>query len=217
MTEQVYPNNIDIHEADRERAKIILSDPTAVIINYLREHPVVGLSIKQPRDENDAIIEDALPIKRRIVCSGKPYACLVAFVDDDELRIGWSKRIESKKLVKTTDLLETFRAIRDGRANSFDEFVAALVSLMKDTKVKDLEIPFSKREARIAAVIRGLNDSIIIRGKSVKSAASGIIPSEVARMLPNFIQHAERVFDGTANNVDRSRKEIGKALAASAF
>ena len=155
------PCNIEKNDGDVQRAKNILSakllSKGAYITRYLRHNPTVGLATV--KSEEDA---DAPYVRKRVICAGTPYACLIAFRYNNSLLIGWSKRMDIEG-----------------------------------------EESFSKREGKITAVIRALNDTISLTGKYPTSAVSGPIPGDVAKNLPWFINHAEKLYEDTAVNVER--------------
>lgn len=78
----------DIKAADHEIAKAIIENGNCVI-QYLREWPTVGLAEIQ-------VDVDSPTYKKRVICSGKPYGCMVAFLHEDSLYVGWSRRSTAK-------------------------------------------------------------------------------------------------------------------------
>lgn len=215
MTKQavsnMYPCSIESTKADQQRAKVILAADNNYIVRYLRHQPTVGLAKLPARNTDGAVIEDAPRILKRVICSGIPYACMVAFMYQEKLLIGWSKRLETRHLMETTELhglfrhlLENTKGVDEHSANyqgAFDAFTNSLISFLTCQRTKDVEIAFSKTFGKTTAIIRGLNDSIITNGNFMESAASGAIPHELAKTLPQFIAYAEQTYGGKAANV----------------
>lgn len=211
MTEQVLPCNIESTDADQQRAKLILKDDTNYIVRYLRHQPTVGLAKLPARNADGAIIVDAPAIRKRVICAGVPYACMIAFMYQDKLLVGWSKRIETRRFIETQELHGLFRHLlentdgvtehSDNYQGAFNAFATRLTGFLCCQGPKEVEMPFSKVAGKTAAVIRGLNDCIIIKGKYLESHASGPIPGEIARSLPQFIEFAEQTYGGKAANV----------------
>ncbi len=220
LTETTAPCNIEPKGADQQKAKAILLDDQNYITRYLRHVPTVGLAmvpirrkdgtIAQMKSE-DGIVTDVPWVRKRVICSGVPYACMIAFKFDHKLLIGWSKRIAEKSLIETPDLHQLFRAVigntvgvREDSENykgSFDVFCQQLMSVLSYSPAKDIEQPFSKKAGKAAAIIRGLSDTTSINGNNVRSAASGPVPHDVARNLQSFVKRAEEVYGGKAANV----------------
>lgn len=227
MTKQeVLPCNIESSETDGHIAVEILEDNTRYIVRYLRHEPMVGLTRIPARDKSGAVIEGEYVLKhdkdgyaiegeherKRVICSGIPYACMVAFMHQDKLLVGWSKRIETKRLLETHDLHALFRKVledsiagvdehSDNYKGAFDVFCQSLMNVLSYSPAKDVEAPFSKMAGKIAAIIRGLNDSISINGKNIVSAASGVVPNDIAKNLTWFVEQAEQVYGSEAANV----------------
>lgn len=223
LKESNYPANIDVSHEDIELAKRILKDGDSIIIRYLRKYPTVGLAMLPVRDEIGEIVTDAPWMKKRVVCSGVPYACLVAFMHEDKLHVGWSKRLENCKLSETRELHSLFRdAIRtiydpkmvskmpsateakENYQDMFDVFAGRLMRFLTMESPKEIEVPFAKRSGKLAAIIRGLNDTIELGGKRTTSTASGPVPHDIARNLKWFIEMAENTYEGKAVNVGNS-------------
>jgi len=213
MTEQILPCNIEATDADVARAESILSSSENYIARYLRRTPTVGLAKLPARDPQGLVIEDAPMIRRRVICAGVPYACMIAFMYSGKLYIGWSKRIETRRLIASDDLNSLFNGIiggdynvetaARGREGALGVFAGELVKFMTCQDLKEVELPFSKKAGRIAAVVRGLKDEIILRKNLMESKASGPIPSEVGKSLRQFIEFAEKTYGGKAINVSQ--------------
>ena len=214
MTKQaIVPCNIESSKADLERARIVLLNDKSYVVRYLRQYPTVGLATVPVRNKDGEIITDMDWVRRRVICSGVPFACMIAFKYQDKLLIGWSKRIETKALVETPDLHMLFKAVLESTKDTtkdsdnykgvFEVFCAQLMSVLSYSPAKDIEMAFSKRDGKTAAIVRGLRDDITFHENSfVTSAASGPIPHEVARNLRWFVDHAEKAYGGKAANVN---------------
>lgn len=205
------PCNIKVREADEIIAKAILKSIDNYLVRYLRHDPTVALAVKPARNQDGGILVDAPLVRQRVICAGIPYACIVAFMHDHKLLIGWSKRIADKQLMETEELHALFRGLieeskditesSEGYQDMFEVFSNRLVNFLSYQAPKEIEISFSKNAGKTAAIIRGLNDTISINGNLVVSEASGPIPSEIARNLGWFIELAERNYGGKAANV----------------
>jgi len=202
MTEKqkTLPCNIKPKEADEIIAKAILKSDKNYTVRYLRQDPTVGLARIPVRDEAGAVLIDVEPSRRRVICSGVPYACLISFIHDSKLIIGWSKRIADRQLLETKELHKLFQELAE-ESVTFGDFSKKLVNFLSYQEPKEIEISFSKLCGKTAAIIRGLNDTVSITGKFVSSEASGPIPHEVARNLGWFIETAETVYGTKAANV----------------
>lgn len=220
--QDVLPCNIESTKADQERARIILKDDSNYAVRYLRHYPTVGLATVPIRNKDGAILEDMDWVRKRVICSGIPYACMIAFMYQEKLLIGWSKRIAEKALVETPDLHLLFRAVLDSSKHTtedsdnykgaFDVFCAQLMSVLSYSPAKDVELAFSKKGGKTAAVIRGLRDDIEIHENNlVRSTASGVVPNEIAKNLRWFVDYAERTYGGKAANVRRPELAVAKA------
>jgi hypothetical protein len=209
MTKQaIVPCNIESSKADLERARIILLSDKSYVVRYLRQYPTVGLATLPVRNKDGEIITDMDWVRRRVICSGTPFACMIAFKYQDKLLVGWSKRIETRKLIGSADLHSLFKVVINsdpdlgGYDTLFDKFTGELVNFLTYQKPKDIEISFSKRGGKTAAIIRGLRDNITIyENNFVKSDASGPVPHEVAKNLRWFVDQAEKAYGGKAANV----------------
>lgn len=201
----IKPNNVQSSDADIKVAKAILSSDDQYVVRYLRHAPTVGLSLVPVRNADGAIIEDVPLIKRRVICKGEPYGCLIAFAHPEALRIGWSKRIETRQLIQGRDLRSLYL---ESLKSTFEEFVQNLVSFLSYNKTKDIEIPFSKYGGKVAAIIRGLNDTLVLTGNVAHSACSGPIPTDVAKHLGWFVRYAERAYGSRAANVSYKGQDL---------
>ncbi len=233
-----YPANIEVSAEDIKLAERILKDEGNIVIRYLRKYPTVGLAVLPMRDETGAVIvrdeSDAaieskgdatekgryIWLKKRVVCSGVPYACMVAFMHEDKLHIGWSKRLESCKLFESRELHSLFRdavttiydpkmvgkmpsvvEAKENYQDMFGVFASRLMEFLTMESPKEIEVPFAKKSGKLAAIIRGLNDTIELGGKRTVSAASGPVPHDIARNLGWFVKMAEESYEGKAVNV----------------
>ena len=209
VEEVLTPCNIKSSKADQEHAEIILKDDNNYIVRYLRHYPTVGLATVPIRNKDGGIIGNMDWVRKRVICAGIPYACMIAFMHQEKLLVGWSKRIEMRHFVETNGLHTLFKDIMhnvseasDGYDSLFAKFTDELVKFLTYQEPKDIELAFSKKGGKTAAIIRGLNDSIdISENNSVRSKASGIVPSEIAKNLRWFVEYAERTYGGKALNV----------------
>ena len=222
---------IDLSNGNIQLAEYILKGDTT--IKYLRKRPTVGFAEVPVRDTNSAIIKDAPWVKKRVICSGIPFGCLIGFTLNKELFIGWSKRLELDYIPETDRLHELFidliKTIYDpkmvGKAPTeadavenykdlFSIFANQLTSFVALNKNKDIEIAFSKKIGKMTAIIRGLGDIITFDGNKITSAESGAIPSEIAKKLRYFTDQIEAKYGMKAVNVTRNETmAVGHPIA----
>ncbi|MDX1314237.1 MAG: hypothetical protein R3356_01940 [Eudoraea sp.] len=226
---EILPCNIMSTPGDVNQAERILKNTDNYIVRYLRKAPTVGIADVPVRHADGSVLKDVPPVRQRVICSGVPYACMIAFMEQDNLYIGWSKRIEERKLIETPDLHGLFRQILEDTQgvtedsadyqDTFDVFCNKLISVLSYSPKKDVEISFSKKAGKIAAVVRGLKDTIASKGSLMTSEASGVVPNEIAKNLGQFIDYAEKVYGSKAVNVSRpelvpsTQPEAGLAAA----
>jgi len=210
MTKQtILPCSIESTKADEEQARVILLNDKNYVVRYLRQYPTVGLATLPVRNAGGEIITDLNWVRRRVICAGVPYACMIAFIHQDNLLVGWSKRIETQKLIETSSLHGLFKSVMDDVSEASDgydalfaKFTKELMGFLTYQEPKDVEMAFSKKGGKTAAVIRGMRDDIIIHDNNfVKSTASGPVPHDVAKGLKWFVSHAEKAFGKRAMNV----------------
>jgi hypothetical protein len=201
------PCNITVSDADKGIVEGVLKGK--YIVQYLRSKSTVGLSERPARDENRKVIEDAPWVKRRTICSGVPYGCMIAFVYGGELLIGWSKRLGPKSRFNTEELRKMFDGLlikardTDG-ADKFDMFCSGMLDLLEARKPVEVEISFSKKIGKRTAILRALNDTLgVNESGELVSGASEHLPSSVKRALPAFIKQAETAFKLKAANTSR--------------
>jgi hypothetical protein len=227
----ITPSSVTFKEVDLIKAKAILTTNDQYTVRYLRDEPTVGLANIPARNAADgAILPDVDPIRRRVICAGVPYGCMIAFMHDSKLLVGWSKRMMERQFVETHELHVLFSTITDKTAtltdsmeeyqNSFNMFCGMLSNLLTFQQPKEIEVAFSKVSGKTAAIIRGLNDTIAFtNGSEAISACSGPIPHDVTKSLRWFISQAEIVYGGKAANVSYANqavaiKDSGSSLPA---
>ena len=218
MTESIMPSNVESSAADIARADNILISDQNYIVRYLRDMPTVGIAYIPTRHADGSLLEDVPPKRKHVICAGIPYACMIAFMYQEKLLIGWSKRLQEQRLPENQPLVSLFNKVvsgdynvetaMHGREGAFKVFVSHLTKFMCCQGLKDIEIPFSKIAGKRAAIIRGLNDSIIVKGRYLESRKSGPIPGELAKSLPQFIKFAEQTYGGKAVNVEIPGREL---------
>ena len=106
-----------------------------------------------------------------------PTGVVIAFKDEEgKVHIGWSRRHTGK--------------VKDPEGNIIGEIEPA---------------PFTKKSALHTAFLRGILDSVIInpKTKSSKTGSGVILPKDIARILPRFIDYAayRPKMDGEVANV----------------
>ena len=187
-------------------AEGIMKDDENIIIRYLRKQPTVGVAVKEE-------------VKQRVICAGVPFGVMVAFMHNDQLYVGWSRRHSGKNLQKerleklfrgTITMMQDTRMVQKVSENQagqnyealLAEFAKTVRGFTKGDFLNDVEeVPFCKRKGKIAAIGRALKDTIMFEGKYIISAFSGPLPKEVAKNLPGFIRYAEEKFGTKASNV----------------
>ncbi|MGD9157702.1 MAG: hypothetical protein PVG39_04805 [Desulfobacteraceae bacterium] len=204
MFKHISPSKINPSKEDVGQAKDILSGK--YIVKYLRHIPTVGLArLPHPHENGPEWYY------KRVICSGVPYGCMIAFQKDGKLFVGWSKRMEDSRLVETHELHEAFRDLLKEAQNTgedsedydtkFNTFVSNLTALMTRAEAKDVEVSFSKKTGKLMAVLRGLEETLEVSDKRITSSVSNIVPAEVSRGLRSFIQQAEKTFGMKVSNV----------------
>ncbi|TET59658.1 MAG: hypothetical protein E3J47_08220 [Candidatus Stahlbacteria bacterium] len=222
---------IDLTNGNVQLAEYILKGDTT--IKYLRKQPTVGLAKVPVRDTSGTILKDVPWKKKRVICSGIPYGCLIGFILKDELYIGWSKRLELQYIPENEQLHKLFtdfvKSIHDPKMvgkmptkieaienykDLFSVFSNQLASFMTANQPKDVEIAFSKKIGKMTAVIRGLGDGITFDGNNITSRESDVIPSDIAKQLRHFTDGIEAKYDKKAANVVRKETmAVGKPIA----
>lgn len=212
---QTSPCNIKFKEKDQVIADTIITIENNYIVRYIRKPAAVNWA-RIPVYNNDGSVIKDMYTKQKVICAGTPYACMIAFQHEEKLLVGWSKRIETQKFIKTGELIDLFRTILDDKSPSYEvvyeNFTSKLISFLKCQPPKTYEISFSKKAGKIAAVIRGLNDNISISKNFICSESSGPIPSSVSKNLPWFIKRAEKVFDVKVANVSYKDRVVSKYM-----
>jgi hypothetical protein len=204
------PCNIITTTADVEAATEILADSKNYIVRYLRHSPTVGVANIPARNTDGAVLTDGPTKRQRVICQGVPFACMIAFVYQGRLCIGWSKRIEEPKGGRNPQYGNGF--LHDLMTLSMN----AMTAFLNCEEEPESELPYSKSEGRLVAVIRGLKDNISFDGKQAFSTHSGPIPSDLAKNLPQFIEYVERVFDSGAYNILGLETKSKESAAATA-
>lgn len=166
---------------DCREAQAILKDDKLYMARYLREEPKVALGLVPVRNEEGKVLDKVPPKKRRVICSGAPIGCMIAFMSDGNLYVGWSKRSNERDL----------EAEREAREK--DPYFLKPIYVEKTA--------FSKNTAKETAILRGLKDTVSFNGKHAVSAISGVIPHSIEKELHKFVAEAERVFGEKAINV----------------
>ncbi len=225
---------IDLSNGNVQLSQYILKGDT--IIRYLRKQPAVGLAKVPVRDTSGTIIKDIPWKKKRVICSGIPYGCLIGFTLKDQLFIGWSKRLELQYIPETDQLHKLFMdlvksiydpkmvgkmATKDAAIENYKDlfsvFANQLTGFITTNDPKDVEIAFSKKIGKMTAVIRGLGDIITFDGNNITSLESGVIPSDVAKRLEHFISGVESKYNKKAVNVVWKETMAGRKLITAGF
>jgi len=227
---KVLPSSVKSSEIDEIKAKAVLHDAGNYIVRYIRHEPTVGLATVPVRDKDgkivtikgeDGIITDMPWVRKRVICAGIPFACMIAFMYQNKLLIGWSKRMEDKHFVKTDELHSLFKTIavespQESYEDLFERFTKNLTVFLNTQQLEDIEVAFAKKGGKTAAIIRGLNDTITINGDYMESGASGPVPSNIAKNLAQFIERAEKAYGGVAANISRPEFALAEVSSTSA-
>lgn len=169
----------------------LISERTTVL-SYLRDDYHVQKMFK-------VVNPDSPPVFELKICKGTPWGALIAFQHQNEIRVGWSKRYARIEVSEN----EIVNALYDSAIRRDDEdFFNALDDLfMYGAPLKEIEIPFSKKIARVIAADRAINDGLIFKNKTWMTAKSVPIPRMVVKHLPRFLRRVEKVFGKQATNV----------------
>jgi hypothetical protein len=227
---KVEPLNVKFTDQDLATVKEILKMNDCYIVRYLRRRPTVGVKTVTVEDENSP--SGTREYKQRVICSGIPYATMIAFKDgNDDLRIGWSRRHTGKTISKAnlkglfdgiTRLMHDPKMVEKNAADEtkanyevlLGRFAKDMAEFLTGENFDPIEkVSFSKKHGRITAALRGLKDDIIISKNNTISAASGPIPKDVARDLKWFIPMVEKIYEGKAANVQDAAEAKTTAVA----
>lgn len=166
------PNGVELTNELKELARKIVArsryltrvnKETPVLIKYLRKGQD-GYVLASSVTDKDT--------REYFVAKGEPYGVVVAFLYEGNLRIGWSKRLEGKKL----------------------EY---------GKEVQREPLSFTKKDAINISVTRGIVDSLTFRGSNILTTSDNVVPKAIAKILPAFIERAEKYFRCDAMNIYR--------------
>jgi hypothetical protein len=162
-----FPTGHSVTTDVKDKAVAIAADHKNLLIRYVRKNPKL---VKDLREGEDPYNKPTYKIMK-----GEILGVLVAFKDDGELLIGWSKRHSTHE-----------------------------------------DLSFTREDARVCAVLRGLLDSIIIESKEkVFTSVSGqsknrqksldrqYIPSPLKYHIPSFIGRSKAYFKADPTNVTK--------------
>ena len=158
-----FPRNLDLTEELRATAKEIITNSKntsdrdkSLLIRYIR------------KTANGYVSQN-----RYFARKGEPHGGVVAFLYNEKLRIGWSKRIEG---------------IEKGT--------------LSHGKIKQKEpLVFTKIDAVYVAVLRGLVDKIVLRQSGTYTNKDKVIPRKIVKTLFPFIKRVQKAFDRAVSNV----------------
>ena len=136
---------------------------------------------KEPSNLKRVILAKYVRTGSNAVLEGHPIGIVVAFIHEDRLLIGWSKYLEGQQ---TT--------IMPSKKNK-------VVYIIK-SKPKEPLI-FTKKDAMLLAIERGLIDTITFYGSIAYSKEEKIIPKSIVQGLDQFIERCKRYFKRDASNV----------------
>lgn len=159
------PLGINTTIQEQKEALELSYDTDSLVVRFVRRGPSISTTV----DESGK--------KKHTIANGAPHACLVAFMKDNKLYVGWSKHNASM-------IAENGAVIP-----------RALIGHVEGN-IRPLEDkPFTKEHARYTAILRGLVDSIVIQGKEIRSGNSNkVIPSCISRELTTFVARARKRF-----------------------
>lgn len=111
---------------------------------------------------------------------GAPVGVIVAFIHDNKLLIGWSKYLEGRETVITP--------------SGENKVTHTIKSKPKEPLI------FTKKDAMLLAIERGLVDTITFQGSAVYTKEEKIIPKSIVNGLSEFIKRCERYFKRVSFN-----------------
>ena len=147
---------------------------TATARNIVKEN-------KNPVDSKRIILAKYARKDSNTVLKGYPVGIIAAFIHEDRLLIGWSKYLEGQE---TT--------IVPSKKNK-------VVHVVK-SKPKEPLI-FTKKDAMLLAIERGLVDTITFRGSIGYTKKERIIPKSIVNGFEQFIERCQRYFKRNASNI----------------
>jgi hypothetical protein len=151
---------------------------TATANNIIRENRRIGSS---PANPKRTILARYARKGDNASIKGMPVGVVVAFIHDDKLLIGWSKRLEGQETI----ILPSKK----------DSVVYAIKPKPKEPLI------FTKKDAVLLAIERGLVDTITFRGSIAYTKGEKIIPKSIVNGLDQFIERCKRYFKRDAFNI----------------
>lgn len=112
---------------------------------------------------------------------GVPIGVLVAFVHDNKLLIGWSKYLEGKETIMSVLRKKHIHEVIKSRPKE--------------------PLIFTKKDAVLLAVERGLTDVITFHGSNTYTKKKKVIPKSIVKEFNHFIGRCEKYFEKDAFNV----------------
>lgn len=162
------PNGIDVTDEVRDRAaNIIEAGAPGLMIQYIREAATNITTISKSGSKTN--------VKEKML-RGAPIGVMVAFMNNDDLIIGYSKYNQATE------------KINDPGSPAHGKTV-----MVKGKPVQIEKLVFTKRDAINTAVLRALTDTVNMAGA----------PFKIAEALPAFLARTEKYFKGVPANTDK--------------
>jgi hypothetical protein len=136
---------------------------------------------KEPSNLKRVILAKYVRTGSNAILKGHPVGIVVAFIHEDKLLIGWSKYLEGQQT--------TIVPLKKNK----------VVYIIK-SKPKEPLI-FTKKDAMLLAIERGLIDTITFYGSIAYSKEEKIIPRSIVQGFDQFIERCKRYFKRDASNV----------------
>ena len=203
---------IVIGNDDRKIAADLLANSSEMVIQYVREAPLLDMSYKDTSGGYCKANAKFLP--------GSPLGVVLAFVSGGDVFIGWSRR--NDKMVKDVkgcegEIIDLLMKNGHGSNSIPSADVLDLIAAHFADLVPVEPLPFCKKDARNVAILRGLTDDIIKKDGKFFTRDGKYIPDDVQKVIRRVIQRATSYFKGlTIRNVMDAVADVGDAKTMTA-
>lgn len=179
-------------EEEIARVEAVLSDPAGYLARYVRNPKTAVLCSAPSKDDTPAAY------KWRIA-QGTPLAALVAYKAEDGLRIGWAKRNADIELVFDEKIMALIDHVK---TMSEVQLMVALDDLVKNAKLTEKEVFFSKSIGKRLAILRAMTDKLSLGKRSIGSTLSGNVPRDIVPQFRRFIENMQKIYGAKAVNIN---------------
>lgn len=196
-----------ITDRDRALADMLLENAKDMIVQFVRRAPNRYFTFEE---NNNNVSYDY-----GITGSGPPVGCVLAFMHENNVYIGWSRYNTGSYLDK-----DGFKAKWEKFLDAHGYAPVAQISVLLNEMAKTMAptvpvepLPFSKEDARRVAVLRGLCDDIIMTDIGTFITGDGDeIPVDVQRVIRRVLSRAKAYFKGVAiKNFSSATKDVAGA------